>query len=59
MNLDQARAYLLAKPEASETFPFGADVAVMKVGNKMFATLPQYYVDTVTVLCGHSTIRVQ
>ena len=39
MNLDQARAYLLAKPEASETFPFGADVAVMKVGKKMFATL--------------------
>lgn len=41
MNLDQARAYLLDKPEASETFPFGADVAVMKVGKKMFATLAQ------------------
>lgn len=39
MNFDQARRYLLAKPEAFEDFPFGPEVAVMKVGKKMFATL--------------------
>ena len=39
MNHDQARQYLLGKPEAYEDFPFGPDVAVMKIGRKMFATL--------------------
>ncbi len=39
MNHDAARAYLLAKPEAIEDFPFGPDVAVFKVAGKMFATL--------------------
>ena len=39
MNFADARNYLLAKPEAFEDFPFGPDVAVMKVGKKMFATL--------------------
>jgi predicted DNA-binding protein (MmcQ/YjbR family) len=39
MNVHQARLYLLAKPEAVEDFPFGPGVAVMKIGNKMFATL--------------------
>ena len=39
MNYDRARTYLLAKPEAYEDFPFGPDVAVMKVAGKMFATL--------------------
>ncbi len=35
---DKFRAYLLSKPESIEDFPFGPDVAVMKVCNKMFAT---------------------
>lgn len=35
------RDYLLSKPEAWEDFPFRLDVAVMKVVNKMFATLSQ------------------
>ncbi len=39
MNYAQARAYLLSKPEAIEDFPFGPDVAVMKIREKMFATL--------------------
>ena len=39
MNYQQTRAYLLGKPEAYEDFPFGPDVAVMKIDNKMFATL--------------------
>ena len=30
---------MLARPEAREDFPFGPDVAVMKVCGKMFATL--------------------
>lgn len=39
MNYKQARDYLLLRPEAIEDFPFGPDVAVMKIRKKMFATL--------------------
>ena len=34
-----AEHYLLAKPETKKDYPFGEDVAVFKVKNKMFATL--------------------
>jgi len=33
------KKYLLSRPEAIEDFPFGPDVAVFKIRNKMFATL--------------------
>lgn len=39
MEHEQARALLLARPEAFEDFPFGADAAVFKVQGKMFALL--------------------
>lgn len=39
MDANAAEAYLLSKPEAQKDFPFGPDVAVMKVRGKMFATL--------------------
>lgn len=39
MNYDGARNYLLGRPEAWEDYPFGPGVAVLKVQNKMFATL--------------------
>ncbi|MAG76118.1 MAG: hypothetical protein CL811_05080 [Colwelliaceae bacterium] len=39
MNAEQAREYLLAKPETILDYPFGADVDVYKVKGKMFATL--------------------
>ncbi len=40
MNHSSCRKYLLNKPEANESFPFGPDVAVFKIYNlKMFATL--------------------
>jgi len=39
MNHAQVQNYLLAKPEAIETFPFGDDIHVFKVKNKMFALL--------------------
>ncbi len=39
MKYAAARNYLLKRPEAVEDFPFGPDVAVMKVCGKMFATL--------------------
>ncbi|TWX64777.1 MmcQ/YjbR family DNA-binding protein [Colwellia demingiae] len=35
----QAEHYLLNKPEAKLDFPFGEEVKVFKVKNKMFATL--------------------
>lgn len=41
MDVDATRRYLLGKPEALEDYPFGPDVAVMKVRGKMFATLGQ------------------
>lgn len=39
MNIKSARDYLLAKPSTIEDFPFGVDVAVFKVCDKMFALL--------------------
>jgi predicted DNA-binding protein (MmcQ/YjbR family) len=39
MDYQQARHYLLSLPEAREDFPFGPDVAVMKIRGRMFATL--------------------
>jgi predicted DNA-binding protein (MmcQ/YjbR family) len=39
VNLTDARTYLLGKPEAWEDFPFKPDVAVMKIADRMFATL--------------------
>ena len=39
MDYDAARVYLLSRPDAFEDYPFGPDVAVMKIGAKMFATL--------------------
>ncbi len=39
MDYSDAREYLLQRPETLEDFPFGPDVAVMKIKGKMFATL--------------------
>jgi len=39
MNFHKAREYLLGIPEAYEDFPFGPDVAVYKIKNKLFAIL--------------------
>jgi predicted DNA-binding protein (MmcQ/YjbR family) len=39
MDYETAKQYLLSKPEAKETFPFGSEVIVFKVCHKMFATL--------------------
>lgn len=39
MNTVKAKRYLLSKPEAIVDFPFGPEVAVLKVQGKMFATL--------------------
>lgn len=39
MNRQACKDYLLAKPRAIEDYPFGPDVAVYKVKQKMFATL--------------------
>jgi len=39
MGAPEVRKYFLSKPEAIVDFPFGPDVAVFKVKDKMFATL--------------------
>lgn len=38
---EEFKTYLLSKPESYEDYPFGADVAVMKIHDKMFATYAQ------------------
>jgi predicted DNA-binding protein (MmcQ/YjbR family) len=39
MNIEEIRDYCLAKPAVTEGFPFGQDVLVFKVMNKMFALI--------------------
>ncbi len=39
MNEKQAEQYLLSKPETRLDYPFGDDVKVFRVKNKMFATI--------------------
>jgi predicted DNA-binding protein (MmcQ/YjbR family) len=45
------RAYCLSKPGASETFPFGDDVRVIKVMGKMFALIPTAGPVTISLKC--------
>jgi len=40
MTRDDVLAVCLALPAAEETYPFGDEVAVLKVGGKMFALVP-------------------
>jgi predicted DNA-binding protein (MmcQ/YjbR family) len=40
MTRDDVLAICLGLPAAEETFPFGEEVAVIKVGGKMFALVP-------------------
>ena len=44
MDHDKVREYLLAKHKTFEYFPFGPEVAVFKVVEKMFATLAKGHV---------------
>tara|TARA_R110002072_G_scaffold47597_3_gene130797 strand:- start:25369 stop:25752 length:384 start_codon:yes stop_codon:yes gene_type:complete len=39
MDYQQAKHYLLGKPDAREDYPFGPEVMVPKIKGKMFATL--------------------
>jgi predicted DNA-binding protein (MmcQ/YjbR family) len=41
MRRDDAHAACVRKPGAVETYPFGPDTAVYKVGGKMFALMPR------------------
>lgn len=40
MDFKTTEDYLLAKPGSKLDFPFGEDIAVYKVSNKMFAIMP-------------------
>ncbi|MEO6327668.1 MAG: MmcQ/YjbR family DNA-binding protein [Ginsengibacter sp.] len=40
MNIEDLRLYALSLPDALEDFPFGDDVIVFKVNNKIFLLLP-------------------
>lgn len=41
MNYVVTKQYLLSKPESREDYPFGPDISVFKIRNKMFATLSE------------------
>jgi len=41
VDFDAARKYLKKRPEALEDFPFGPDIYVYKIVDKMFATLAE------------------
>lgn len=52
MDLPDAIARFLAKPDAEETTPFGPDVLVYKVGGKMFAlTVPDEFPARINLKC--------
>lgn len=36
MNIEQLREYCISKPGVTESFPFGEDTLVFKVGDKLF-----------------------
>ncbi|MEP6596558.1 MAG: MmcQ/YjbR family DNA-binding protein [Ginsengibacter sp.] len=40
MNIEDLRLYALSLPGVEETFPFGDDVIVFKINNKIFLLLP-------------------
>ena len=42
IDFNQAKVAFLAKPEAMEDYPFGPDTMVLKVMDKIFATLGTY-----------------
>ena len=45
-------AYCLSLPDAEETYPFGPQVTVFKVGGKMFAVVPaEERPETITLKC--------
>jgi predicted DNA-binding protein (MmcQ/YjbR family) len=42
MTRDDVLAICLALPGAEETYPFGEEIAVIKVGGRMFALVPLF-----------------
>ncbi len=52
MDREQLRDYCLSKKAALEDFPFGQEVAVMKVMGKMFALLPVEGALQISLKCG-------
>jgi predicted DNA-binding protein (MmcQ/YjbR family) len=40
MDLEHLRTYCLSKPDVTESMPFGPDVLVFKVNNKLFLLTP-------------------
>lgn len=51
MNLEEARAYCLARPVATEDFPFDETSLVIRVLGKMFALLHLEKPDTIALKC--------
>ena len=62
MNHEQVKIYLLSKPETSKYYPFGDDVEVFRVKDKMFATLSfgkGNEKDTGNKMAGHYSVNLK
>lgn len=62
MNHEQVKTYLLSKPETSKYYPFGDDVEVFRVKDKMFATLSfgkGNEKDTGNKMAGHYSVNLK
>ncbi len=51
MNIEEVRAYCLAKKETNESFPFDESTLVIKVMDKMFAVCPLENPCTISLKC--------
>ncbi|MCC6613585.1 MAG: MmcQ/YjbR family DNA-binding protein [Anaerolineae bacterium] len=58
MTRNQLRDRCLGHPGAIEDFPFGDDVAVYKVGGKMFALLPFAKPPTISLKCEPTLAKI-
>jgi len=51
MTAEEVISFCLDKKGAEETYPFGADTLVVKVGGKMFALLDVVKLDSINLKC--------
>ncbi|MCH7613490.1 MAG: MmcQ/YjbR family DNA-binding protein [Candidatus Marinimicrobia bacterium] len=60
MDFQQLKSYLLSKPGCTETYPFGPDPMVAKVGDKIFALVS---IDSdpccITIKCDPADAQIQ
>ena len=51
MDIEKIRDYCLSKPKVEESFPFGEDTLVFKVGSKIFVLLNLVFPHSINLKC--------